>query len=477
MAFSHDGRYLATGSKDKSIVVWKVSPERCEKIKSLGPHTGEVSTLAWSPDDSIILSASDTEVYQWDWQNTKVDVHREHKYTVYAAAWLPDGQGFVTGGTDGQVIFWDRLGQITHIWTTSPFRVLALTVTPDGKYVVAVSWRSIDNSLVEPSSGANANGLGNSNRSGLHRASSTTTTTTSSSLHSSYSPSESPSPISTSGHYPEASSRRAEGRRGGGSISGPTSSRLRDDQRSKLHLFNLSKKQEEEGILMAEEMMSVAVSSDSRYVLINQRPNEAQLWNLQDKSLVATYTGQRVSRDMIRCCFGGSEESFIATGSEDSIIYIYHRNTGKLLERLVGHGPGSVNTVAWHPKLPSLLASCGDDGTIRIWQPASSTRSSATQPSTAAEEDEAVIDSMTGSLGASSSSATVQTTLPTFRRFGPSGIVFGASEAAAMSVDSLTGGVAAGEAGDSGQVPFPWSMSPARPASPEEDVPVTAEQD
>jgi len=61
--------------------------------------------------------------------------------------------------------------------------------------------------------------------------------------------------------------------------------------------------------------------------------------------------------------------TFIVSGSEDGCVYVWHRDTGVLLEVLKGHGRGSVNSVAWHPTEERVFASCSDDGTIRIWQP------------------------------------------------------------------------------------------------------------
>ncbi|CAO1634740.1 unnamed protein product [Parajaminaea phylloscopi] len=475
MAFSHNGKYLATGSKDKSIVIWSITSDHCEKVKVLGAHSSEVSTLSWSPDDTMIVSASDTDVYQWHWETDEHHVYQEHRYSVYASAWLPDGQGFVTGGTDGQVIFWDVSGQVTHVWTTAPFRVLGLAITPDGKHLVAVSWRPGDSGLLNPGS-ANGYAQHGTSRGGDQRASSTTTaTTSSSSLNSSYSPSRSPSPVSMSTAYGEGGSRRPDGRRTGTRASKTTHRgyRLSDDDRSKIHLFNLEKRREIEGVFLTEEMMSVAISSDSRYLLINQRPDEAQLWDIEDRTLVSTYTGHSVGRDMIRCCFGGSAESFIATGSEDSAVHVYHRSTGKLLIRLEGHGPGSVNTVAWHPKIPSLLASCGDDGTVRIWQPPSrfATQAPAPTATSASSATSSVPGGQRVTAEAAAGSATARshvasgstaTSLPSLAHGHPTRRVL--EEERQGGIVHTTNAARR----SSTQTPFPWSMSPARPATPEE---------
>ncbi|KTG42308.1 hypothetical protein cypCar_00027565 [Cyprinus carpio] len=68
-------------------------------------------------------------------------------------------------------------------------------------------------------------------------------------------------------------------------------------------------------------------------------------------------------------CFGGYNEDFIASGSEDHKVYIWHKRSELPIAELTGH-TRTVNCVSWNPVLPGLMASASDDGTVRVWGPA-----------------------------------------------------------------------------------------------------------
>uniref|UniRef100_A0A8C2X937 WD repeat-containing protein 26 n=1 Tax=Cyclopterus lumpus TaxID=8103 RepID=A0A8C2X937_CYCLU len=93
------------------------------------------------------------------------------------------------------------------------------------------------------------------------------------------------------------------------------------------------------------------------------------LWDLQDRVLVRKYQGVTQGFYTIHSCFGGHNEDFIASGSEDHKVYIWHRRSELPIAELTGH-TRTVNCVSWNPILPGLLASASDDGTVRIWGPA-----------------------------------------------------------------------------------------------------------
>ncbi|OMP03561.1 hypothetical protein CCACVL1_02367 [Corchorus capsularis] len=116
-----------------------------------------------------------------------------------------------------------------------------------------------------------------------------------------------------------------------------------------------------------QTITSFSLSRDNKFLLVNLLNQEIHLWSIEgDLKLVSKYKGHKRTRFIIRSCFGGLEQAFIASGSEDSLVYIWHRATGELIEALPGHS-GAVNCISWNPTNPHMLASASDDRTIRIW--------------------------------------------------------------------------------------------------------------
>jgi len=56
LAWSPDGRYLASGSKDQTIKVWDAS--RGQLLQTYTEHADEVWVIAWSPDGKNIVSSA-----------------------------------------------------------------------------------------------------------------------------------------------------------------------------------------------------------------------------------------------------------------------------------------------------------------------------------------------------------------------------------------------------------------------------------
>ena len=71
-------------------------------------------------------------------------------------------------------------------------------------------------------------------------------------------------------------------------------------------------------------------------------------------------------RFVIRSAFGGVDNVFVGTGSENALVHIWNLRSEKLLASMEGH-QATVNAVAWNPCNPHMLASASDDHKVIIW--------------------------------------------------------------------------------------------------------------
>lgn len=92
------------------------------------------------------------------------------------------------------------------------------------------------------------------------------------------------------------------------------------------------------------------------------------MWDVKDKVLVRRFQGNIQNNFMNYSSFGGADEIYLASGSEDSRVYIWHVKKENPICVLEGH-TRSVTCVSWNPQIPGMIVSASDDGTLRVWGP------------------------------------------------------------------------------------------------------------
>ncbi len=147
--FSHDGTRLVTGggvpSRSGEIKVWNVADGNLA-LELTEPHTDAVHSVAFSPDDRFIASASaDKYIRKFASASGELEMQFEgHTNYALSVAWRSGGKMLVSTGADGSIRFWnaetgDRIRTIENYTR----QVSAVRFVGDSQFAVIASGQGL----------------------------------------------------------------------------------------------------------------------------------------------------------------------------------------------------------------------------------------------------------------------------------------------------------------------------------------------
>lgn len=136
VAYSPDGKTLASGSQDTSITLWDA--EGNEKGALTG-HTDEVNSVAFSSDSKTLASgSSDNTIKVWDIATGTEQFTLKETSKVSSVAISPDGKTIAAGGNDKTIKLWDvATRKERDILKGHTAALSCVAFSPDGKTLVS----------------------------------------------------------------------------------------------------------------------------------------------------------------------------------------------------------------------------------------------------------------------------------------------------------------------------------------------------
>ncbi|HKQ93043.1 MAG TPA: caspase family protein [Blastocatellia bacterium] len=160
IVFSPDGKTLAGGSPDQTVKLWEVSSGRF--IRPLTGHRDSIYSVAFSPNGKTLASASnDRTVKLWEVSSGRlVRTFEGHSSFVHSVAFSPDGKTLASGSYDNTLMLWDVSSGRHRTFEGHTEWVNTVAFSPDGKMLASGSTdRSVK--LWEVASGNLINSFGN----------------------------------------------------------------------------------------------------------------------------------------------------------------------------------------------------------------------------------------------------------------------------------------------------------------------------
>ncbi|WP_017315435.1 WD40 domain-containing protein [Mastigocladopsis repens] len=138
VSFSHDGKMVASGSADGTLIIW--NQDGSKKLPILHAHDKEITSISFSPDSQKVLTGSaDKTVKLWSLDGKEIRTFKGHNERITSISFSPDGQKVVSGCDDSTIKLWGLNGEIIKSFEKHQKSITSLSFSPDGKQIASAS--------------------------------------------------------------------------------------------------------------------------------------------------------------------------------------------------------------------------------------------------------------------------------------------------------------------------------------------------
>ncbi|KAI9785620.1 MAG: hypothetical protein M1816_000367 [Peltula sp. TS41687] len=310
VAFSADGKLIASGSADRTVKLWDAATGALQQ--TLEGHSDQVFSVAFSADGKLIASGSIRTVNLWDAATGALQQTLEgHSDGVKSVAFSADGKLIASGSYDRTVNLWDAAtGALQQTLEDHSGGVESVAFSADGKLIASGSYQTGDaatgalqQTLEGHSDGVNSVAFSADGKLIVSGSSDGT--------------------VKLWDAATGALQQTLEGHSGG--------------------------------------VMSVAFSADGK-LIASGSIRTVNLWDAATGALQQTLKGHRAGA--VTLVAFSADGKLIASGSADRTVKLWDAATGALQQTLEGHS-NEVNSVAFTAD-GKLIASGWDDQTVKL---------------------------------------------------------------------------------------------------------------
>ena len=308
VAFSPDGKRIVSGSRDKTVRIYDMNIGEC--VRTLNGHSGWINGVAFSPDGTRIASVSDDKSLLV-WNAESGECQREHLLQgLKCVAFLSDLRVAV-GSYDGSVTTCGVTDKECVQTLMSDCPVISIAVSSARVWVASVYEKGVRVQSEDVTRDANTN--------------------------------ECVMTLDHS-HWVNCVACSADYVISGG---------LRT-----IRAWN-AKTGECERTFETGAVTSVAISSNSQWIVSGEIDKMARVWNAETGECIRTLRGHEGT--VMSVAFAGTR---VVSGSADATLKVWNVDTGECIRTLQGHSQ-AVTSVACSPD--ALVVSGSYDASVKMW--------------------------------------------------------------------------------------------------------------